>query len=147
MFWNDGFNLIKQRIFTFVSMLKQLRYAGLLVFLVIIGPYSFAQSGSAVQKKTQYISENRLKNAKIVEDLLTLFPSELEIVSCRISIVGNDIKYSEHVLPDHTLPDFIKNVRSGQWMYIEYILFKKKGSPSSAVGAYDPIELRVTDDK
>ena len=128
-------------------MLKLSRHIGLIILLLIIVPGSYAQSGLPAQKKSQYISEERLKNAKIVEDLLTLFPSELEIVSCRISIVGNDIKYSEHVLPDHTLPDFIKNVRSGQWMYIEYILFKKKGSPSSAVGAYDPIELRVTDDK
>src|SRR5436190_4173629 len=111
-------------------MLKQLRYAGLLIFLILLRPDSFAQSGSGAKKNTQYISVDRLKNAKTVEDLLTLFPAELEIVSCRISIVGKDIKYSEHVLPDHTLPDIVKNVRAGQWMYIEYIRIKKKGSQS-----------------
>jgi hypothetical protein len=117
------------------------------LFIICICFKSIGQSDIQANKKTQSISEARLKNAKIVEDLIALFPAELEIVSCRISIVGKDIKYSEHVLSDHTLPDFIKNVRSEQWMYIEYILFKKKGSPSNAVGAYDPIELIVTDGK
>ena len=91
------------------------------------------------------IPVSRLHNAKIVEDLIPLFPSELEIASCRISVVGKDIKYSEHVLTDHNLPDLFKNVHPGHWIYLEYILVQKKGS-TNKVMAYDPIELVITND-
>jgi len=118
-----------------------------LFLLVLACSEAFPQSESAAPKKSQYISEERLKNAKIVEDLIALFPSELEIVSCRISIAGKDLKYSEHVLPDHALPDLFTNVHVGHRIFVEYILVKKKSNYSNVVAAYDPIELVVTTDK
>jgi len=127
-------------------MIKNLPSLSYLFFFLFIYNYAIAQSPAPAQKKSQYISEDRLKNAKIVEELIVLFPAELEIVSCRISIAGKDIKYSEHVLGDHTLPDLFKNVHAGHKVFIEYILAKKKGSYSTAVAAYDPIELVVTKD-
>ena len=117
-----------------------------LLLFMFFSNQSIAQPVNA-QKKSQAIPVERLKSAKIVEDLIALFPAHLEIVWCRISIAGKDAKYSEHVLPDHTLPELIKNVRPGQWMFVGYILVKKKGSRENKVGAYDPIELVVTDSK
>ena len=117
---------------------------GFYLLLLFYSHLTIAQSKTH-QKKSQAIPVEQLRKAKIVEDLMVLFPAELEIVSCRISIAGKDIKYSEHVLADHTLPDIFKHVHPGNWMFIEYILVKKKGTFNNRVAAFDPIELAVTD--
>ena len=128
-------------------MLKLSRHIGLIILLLIIVPGSYAQSGLPAQKKSQYISEERLKNAKIVEDLIDGFPAELEIVSCRISLSGKDIKYSEHSLNDHNIPDIFGSIHSGHKIFVEYIRVEKKGSASKATSAFEPLELVVTDSK
>jgi hypothetical protein len=125
--------------------MKRLTTSIVYLLVLFFSNYIVAQSGNSAQKKSKAIPIARLRDAKIVEDLIPLFPSELEIVSCRISIAGKDIKYSEHVLTDHTLPDLFKNVHPGHWMFVEYILVKKKGMLNNKIAAFDPIELVVTE--
>ena len=123
--------------------MKYLATLAYLVLALVTSNYTSAQSGSPGKKKSQAIPIDQLKNAKQVEDLIALFPADVEIVSCRISIVGKDIKYTEHVLLDHNLNDLFKNVHAGHWIYIEYILVKKKGVENKT-SVYDPIELIIT---
>ena len=116
----------------------------ILLLLIFFRPDVYAQSGGVVEKQSQNISEARLKSAKIVEELIDQFPTEFEIVSCRISLVGKDIKYQEHSLPDHTIGDLFGGIHYGHKIFLEYIQVRKKGSETKP-SQFRPIELVVTE--
>jgi hypothetical protein len=90
------------------------------------------------------ISIERLHDAETVEDLISSIPTELEIVSSRISIAEEVIKYSETKLDDHNLPDMFQGVHAGHKIFVEYIRVHKPGSKAQPI-SFSPLELVVVE--
>jgi hypothetical protein len=91
------------------------------------------------------ITVEKLRSAKVIEELIENMPEGYEVVFYRLSLAGKNI------MPDWK-PDMEKNVlnntflkvEAGQRVYIEYIEVKRKGNDSKNVHL-QPRELVVID--